>query len=115
MDLLLLICCLGAVAAFALAFGGEGAWPLWLRRTLLFLAGLGAVVAAGRFAYFVAGWLPADSTANSYDFKVFYDAALVAREWGPLYDVASIRGDPGTIVVYRHTPIGAGLFVPWTL
>lgn len=115
MDMPLLLSCLGAVAAFALAFGGERLWPRWLRQGALLLAAVGAVVAAGRFAFFVAGWLPADSPANSYDFKVFYDAALAAREWGPLYDVAGIRGDPGTIVVYRHTPIGAGLFVPWTL
>jgi hypothetical protein len=115
MDLLLLTCCLGAVAAFALAFGGERAWPRWLCQVAHVLAGLGAIVAAGRFVYFVVGWLPADSPANSYDFKVFYDAALVARGWGPLYDLVGIRQDPGAIVVYRHTPLAASLFVPWTL
>lgn len=116
MDLLFLpLACLGAFAAFALAFRGEGAWADRWRRALRALAALGAIVAAGRFAFFVSTWLPADSPANSYDFKVFYDYALIARTWGPIYDLESIRGDPGTIVVYRHAPIGAGLFVPWTL
>lgn len=117
MDPLLLVSCLGAVAAFALAFGYvEGCgWSPRVVRGLHLLAGLGALVAIGRFAWFVAGWLPADSPANSYDFRVFYTAALAAREWAPLYDLSGIDRDPGTIVVYRHVPIGAGLFVPWTL
>jgi hypothetical protein len=115
MDPLLLLSVLGAIAAFVLAFGGERPWQPRLRGLLHGLAAVGAVVAIGRFAWFVVGWLPADSPANSYDFRVFYEAALVAREWGPLYDLAGIRRDPGTIVVYRHAPIGAGLFVPWTL
>ena len=115
MDILLLLGCLGAVAAFALAFGGARAWPRRVCVALHFLAGFGAVVAIGRFAWFVLGWLPADSPANSYDFRVFYTAALAAREWGTLYELGGIARDPGTIVVYRHAPIGAGLFVPWTL
>lgn len=115
MDIALLLGCLGAVAAFALAFGGGRVWPRRLYVVLHWLAVLGAIVAAGRFAAFVIGWLPADSPANSYDFKVFYTAALAAREWGPLYDLSGIDRDPGTIVVFRHAPIGAGLFVPWTL
>lgn len=115
MDIALLLSCLGAVAAFALAFGGGRVWPRRLCVALQGLAALGAVVAAGRFAAFVIGWLPADSPANSYDFKVFYTAALAAREWGPLYDLSGIDRDPGTIIVFRHAPIGAGLFVPWTL
>ncbi len=115
MDAPLALVVLGAIAAFALAFGaGWGRWPR-LRGALHLLAGVGAVVAAGRFLAFVVGWLPTDSPANSYDFKVFYEAALVARGWGELYDLTGIRGDPGTIIVYRHAPIGAGLFVPWTL
>ena len=115
MDIALLLCCLGAVAAFALAFSGARVWPRRLCVGLHWLAGFGAVVAVGRFAAFVIGWLPADSSANSYDFKVFYTAALAAREWGSLYDLSGIDRDPGTIVVFRHAPIGAGLFVPWTL
>ncbi len=113
MDLLLLISVLGAVAAFTLAFGGAARWPQ-VSAGLRWLALLGAVVAVGRFGWFVWGWLPADSPANSYDFRVFYNAALVAREWGQLYDLSQIDRDPGTIIVYRHVPIGAGLFVPWT-
>lgn len=115
MDPLLLIACLGAVAAFALAFGGARGWSARACRMLHLLAGLGAIVAVGRFLWFVVGWLPADSPANSYDFRVFYTAALAARAWGPLYDLGGIDRDPGTIIVYRHAPIGAGLFVPWTL
>lgn len=115
MDIALLVSCLGAVAAFALAFGGARVWPRRLCVGLHWLAGVGAVVAVGRFVVFVLGWLPADSPANSYDFKVFYTAALAAREWGNLYDLSGIDRDPGTIVVFRHAPIGAGLFVPWTL
>jgi hypothetical protein len=114
MDSLLVLTCLGAIAAFALAFGAGGRLPVRLRQTLALVAVLGVLVSIVRFAGFVIGWLPADSPTNSYDFKVFYGAATTAREWGQLYDLSGITRDPGEIVVYRHVPIGAALFIPWT-
>ena len=114
MDPLLALACLGAVVAFALAFGAGGRLPIRVQRALALLAALGAVVSVARFGGFVLGWLPADSPTNSYDFKVFYDAATVARGWGRLYDLSGIARDPGEIIVYRHVPIGAALFIPWT-
>lgn len=114
MDPALPLTCLGALVAFALAFGaGQARSPRWCG-ALRFVAALGAIASVARFAGFVSGWLPADSPTNSYDFKVFYEAATVARHWGELYDLTGIARDPGAIVVYRHAPIGAGLFIPWT-
>jgi hypothetical protein len=114
MDPLLALTCLGASAAFALAFGAGGRLPSRLRQALSSVAALGAVASVARFVGFVLGWLPADSPTNSYDFRVFYEAAIAARGWGPLYDLSGIARDPGQIVVYRHAPIGAALFIPWT-
>lgn len=114
MDVALLLTCLGAIVAFALAFGAGRARSPRLHGALRLIAALGAVASVARFVGFVIGWLPADSPTNSYDFKVFYEAATVARHWGALYDLAGIARDPGEIVVYRHVPIGAGLFIPWT-
>lgn len=115
MDIFLPIIVLGAAAGFALAFDAGHGRPMRWMRLLHGAAALAALAALGRFLVQVAGWLPAGSTANSYDFQVFYTAAQAAREWAPLYDLAGIRRDPGEIVVYRHAPIGAVLFVPWTL
>jgi len=114
MDPLLVLTCLGAIAAFALAVGADGRLPVHARQAFASVAALGAVASVVRFVGFVLGWLPADSPTNSYDFKVFYDAAITARGWGQLYDLSGITRDPGEITVYRHVPIGAALFIPWT-
>ena len=45
---------------------------------------------------------------------VFYHAGQAARHWGALYDLRGLSQDPGAVVVYRHAPIGAVLFIPWT-
>jgi hypothetical protein len=115
MDIFLPVIVFGAAAGFALAFGAGRGCPVRWARLLHGAAALATLAALGRFLVQVAGWLPAGSTANSYDFQVFYAAAEAARAWAPLYDLAGIRRDPGEIVVYRHAPIGAVLFVPWTL
>jgi hypothetical protein len=117
MDVFVAIIVLGAAAGFALAFGearrqSPGGGRL---RLLHGAAAVAAVVAIVRFVVMVADWLPADSTINSYDFQVFYTAGEAARARAPLYDLAGIRGDAGEIVVYRHAPVGAVLFIPWTL
>jgi len=114
MDPLLALTCLGAIAAFALAFGAGGRLPPRACQAFTLFAALGAFASVARFVGFVLGWLPADSPTNSYDFKVFYEAATIARGWGPLYDLSGIARDPGEIIVYRHVPIGAALFIPWT-
>jgi hypothetical protein len=33
----------------------------------------------------------------------------------PLYDLGALRRDSGEVVAYRHAPVGAVLFIPWTL
>src|SRR4051812_21032528 len=114
MDWLLLLIVPGACAAFALAFAEGRGWSPPYRPALHALAALGALLAVVRFAAMIAEWLPADSRVNSYDFTVFYEAALAARRWGSLYDLAGIRLDPGAIVVFRHAPIGAAIFIPLT-
>ena len=114
MEPLLALTCLGAIAAFALAFGAGGRLSVRLERAFAIVAALGAAASVARFAGFVIGWLPADSPTNSYDFKVFYEAATAVRGWGQLYDLSGITRDPGEIIVYRHVPIGAALFIPWT-
>ncbi len=114
MDPLLALTCLGALAAFALAFGAGGRLPPRACQAVALIAAFGALASVVRFGGFVLGWLPADSPTNSYDFKVFYEAATAARTWGQLYDLSGITRDPGEIIVYRHVPIGAALFIPWT-
>jgi hypothetical protein len=117
MDALVAIIVLGASAGFVLAFGEARGWSpgAGAARALHGAAALAALVALLRFAVLVAGWLPASSPVNSYDFRIFYTTGEVARSGGPLYDLPGIRRDPGEIVVYRHAPAGAVLFVPWTL
>lgn len=115
MDTPVAICVFGAAAGFALAFGEANGWAPRRARWLHGAAAVAAVLALARFIALVAGWLPADSPVNSYDFRVFYTAAETAQSWGPLYDLTGITRDPGEIVVFRHAPIGATLFIPWSL
>ena len=115
MDIFVAIIVFGAIAGFALAFGEPRGWSPPGARAWRWAATLAALVAAVRLAVMVAEWLPADSVVNSYDFQVFYTAAQAARAQAPLYDLPGIRRDPGEVVVYRHAPVGAVLFAPWTL
>src|SRR5438045_1514254 len=114
MDLLGVVVLAGVCAAVAAAVGGGRSWPPWVLRALWLLAALGAMVAAARFAWTVAGWLRPDSPVNTYDFTVFYGAAQAARARATLYELAGIRQDPGAVTVYRHAPIGAALLAPLT-
>jgi hypothetical protein len=114
MDVAVSLLALGAACAFTLAFGGACAWPAWLRRGGYALAVAAALLAAARFALTVWGWLPAAATANSADFLIFYHAGQAARRWQPLYYLAGLRQDSGAVVFFRHAPVGALLFVPWT-
>lgn len=117
MDVFVAVIVLGTAAGFVLAFGEARMWSPGgaVARALHGAAAVAAAVSLVRFVVMVADWLPAGSTINSYDFQVFYTAGEAARAWAPLYDLAGIRRDAGEIVVYRHAPIGAVLFVPWSL
>lgn len=108
---------LGLGAAFALTLRARlgRPWSAGIDRGLRLLAFAGALIALARFAAIVAGWLRPDSSANTYDFAVFYGAGRAILAGQPLYDLAGIRQDPGRIVVYRHAPIGAALFAPLAL
>ena len=115
MDIFVPIIVLGAGAGFALAFGEARGWSPRGARALRWAAALAAALAIVRLAIMVADWLPTDSAVNSYDFRVFYTAAQAARAQAPLYDLPGVRRDPGEVVAFRHAPIGAVLFIPWTL
>ncbi|MFN8536223.1 MAG: glycosyltransferase family 87 protein [Thermomicrobiales bacterium] len=116
MDAAAAVILLGAAAGFALAFGEAWGWSpgLFVARVLHGAAALAALVALARLALLVADWLPGGATVTGNDFGIFYRAGEAARTQSPLYDLAALRRDSGEVVAYRHAPVGAVLFVPWT-
>lgn len=114
MAALIVVAVAGICAAFVAGRPGAGHWLQWVSTPLRWLAALGTLAAAIWFGLTLARWFGPGATVNTDDFAAFYSAGQAARAQASLYDLGGIRQDPGTILVYRHAPIGATLLAPLT-